>query len=73
MKKALFIFTCISFSISAFAQNIVFEAKGLLYLSDADMSAFSILDGQLRKTTEAVDQLSSLTFPLSFGNPEQIL
>lgn len=71
MKKCfLLIFTL--FVESAFAQNITFDAKGLVFLSDADMSAFTLIDGKLRKTNESSDQLSSLTFPLSYGNPAQI-
>jgi DNA-binding beta-propeller fold protein YncE len=73
MKKT-FLLTLSTFFIilNSDAQNITFDAKGLVFLSDADMSAFSIIDGKLRKSKDAKDEISTLTFPLSYGDPEQI-
>ena len=70
-KSFLFIFTLFFFH-SSLAQNITFDAKGLIFLSDADMSAFAIMNGNLQKSGENEDQISTLTFPLSYTNPEQI-
>ncbi len=56
----------------ATAQTISFDAKGLLFLSDADMSAFALSDGRLRKTKQAEDQISVVTFPLEYGNASLI-
>ncbi|WP_304235206.1 YncE family protein [Jiulongibacter sediminis] len=56
----------------ASAQNIIFDAKGLLFLTDADMSAFSIMDGNLRKMEDSKDVISTLEFPLDYGDPGQI-
>ena len=73
MKKTfLFIVSTLFILQWSFAQNITFDAKGLVFLSDADMSAFSLMDGQLRKNADAKDEISTLTFPLSYGNPGQI-
>lgn len=36
------------------------------------MSPFSIMDGNLRKSSDSKDQFSVLNFPLSFGSNEQI-
>ncbi|MFT6880280.1 MAG: hypothetical protein ACJARG_001212, partial [Arcticibacterium sp.] len=51
MTKKLFLFIFAAFlSHSAKAQNVTFDAKGLLFLSDADMSAFALMDGKLQKS-----------------------
>ncbi|SOE23953.1 hypothetical protein SAMN06298216_4325 [Spirosomataceae bacterium TFI 002] len=55
-----------------FSQSINFDAKAILYLNDADMSPYSIIDGNLRKTPGSKDQLSVLNFPLSYGSGDQI-
>lgn len=73
MKKIFLCFFAIVFtSQTGNCQNINFDAKGLVFLSDADMSAFSLIDGDLRKNANDKDEISTLTFPLSYGNPGQI-
>ncbi|UBM58464.1 hypothetical protein LAG90_16800 [Marinilongibacter aquaticus] len=56
----------------AFAQDVNFEAKGLLFLSDADMSAFSYVDGDLRKEPNNKDAVSTLSFPLGYDDHQPI-
>lgn len=54
------------------AQSISFDAKGLIFLSDADMSAFAISDGNLRKMEDSEDLLSAISFPLEYGDASLI-
>lgn len=72
IKRLISLFILGLFFNNSFGQNITFDAKGLVFLSDADMSAFSLIDGKLRKTENSVDQISTLTFPLTYGNADQI-
>ena len=67
-----FLLFLIFFTSHSYGQNITFDAKGLLFLSDADMSAFSLSDGALRKTVASEDQLSVVSFPLDYGNTSLI-
>lgn len=53
-------------------QNITFDAEGLLFLNDADMSAFCLDDGKVRKQQDNKDLLSGLVFPLNYGSSNQI-
>ncbi|MCR9062935.1 MAG: hypothetical protein NXI00_03160 [Cytophagales bacterium] len=73
MLKRCFLFLFIAVSFSSVSQNIQFDAKGLVFLSDADMSAFSIIDGNLRKMPDSKDVISTLSFPLNYGDPSQIV
>lgn len=55
-------------SISSFAQqNQAFQAKGLLFLSDADMLATSFYDNRLQSNYGQKDLLSGIVFPLSMA------
>ena len=73
MIKKLFLFIfAVSLIHLAKAQNVTFDAKGLLFLSDADMSAFALMNGKLQKSGEDEDQISALTFPLSYAKSDQI-
>ncbi len=56
----------------ALAQNITFDAKGMLFLTDSDMSPFAIMDGNLRKVSGTEDKVSTFTFPLHYGAGDQI-
>lgn len=72
MRIILTITIFLSLALNSLAQTITFDTKALIYLNDADMSAFSIVDGKLRKSIDSKDQLSTLTFPLSFDSNDQI-
>ncbi len=55
-------------ALSAVAQSPVsFNAKGLVVLSDADLSASSLIDGKLLRDNTAKDQLTIIKFPLERG------
>ena len=69
MNRLLLFF--LFFSTFCKAQNVNFSAKGLLFLTDGDMSAFALADGELRKSEGANDLISGISFPLSYSNTEQ--
>jgi DNA-binding beta-propeller fold protein YncE len=55
-------------SVPALAQSTVnFNAKGLVVISDADMSASALVDGKLLRDNAAKDQLTTIKFPLQRG------
>jgi DNA-binding beta-propeller fold protein YncE len=55
-------------SLPVLAQSpITFNAKGLVVLSDADMSASSLIDGKLLRDNTAKDQLTTIKFPIERG------
>ncbi|MCE6987694.1 WD40 repeat domain-containing protein [Dyadobacter sp. CY323] len=70
MKKVAFIAGLAAFgSISSFAQSpITFNARGLVVVSDADMSASSLVDGKLLRDNTSRDQLSTIKFPVERGS-----
>ena len=72
MKNFIFAFFTI-FTVSA--QNINFDAKGLLYLQDSDFGAFSYSTKKVDKT--GTDKMGAFMFPLqyddAFSNSEQNL
>lgn len=70
MKGLIILF--LVFPLAVFGQNITFDAEGLLFLNDADMSAFCLDDGKIRKQQDSKDILSSLIFPLDYGSSNQI-
>jgi len=56
-------------SIHAIAQSpITFNAKGLVVISDADLSASALVDGKLLRDNTAKDQLTTIKFPVERGN-----
>jgi hypothetical protein len=55
-----------SFPLVAQSQ-INFNAKGLVVLSDADLSASSLIDGKLLRDNTAKDQLTTIKFPVVRG------
>jgi WD40 repeat protein len=56
-------------SVPGLAQSQVnFNAKGLVVISDADMSASALVDGKLLKDITAKDQLTTIKFPLQRGS-----
>lgn len=72
MKRIIF---SIFISLNAFAQPISFDAKGILYLQDADFGPFSYSTGHIDKN--GTDKMGAFLFPLqledSYNNSEQIL
>lgn len=58
------------FSVPGYAQPepISFGAKGILALSDADLTASALADGNLYKARASRDALSVITFPLNRSN-----
>lgn len=74
MTKHIFIAVLLSFIFkTSFGQGVTFDAKALLFLTDADMSAFSLSDGILRKTPSRMDLISTVSFPLTYGDPDLIV
>ncbi len=70
MKKILFLFLCLQNV--TLAQNITFDAKGIIFLSDADFPAFSPDDGVFFREKGASDKLGSLLFPLRYSGANPI-
>ncbi|KQS26917.1 WD40 repeat domain-containing protein [Dyadobacter sp. Leaf189] len=70
MKKvALFAGLAALGSIPAVAQSpITFNARGLVVVSDADMSASAFVDGKLLRDNTSRDQLSTIKFPVERGS-----
>lgn len=55
-------------AVPAVAQSPVnFNARGIVVVSDADMSASALVDGKLLRDNTAKDQLTSIKFPLERG------
>ncbi|MFN8429882.1 MAG: hypothetical protein U0V04_07880 [Spirosomataceae bacterium] len=72
MKKVFFLVFSV---ITAQAQSISFEAKGLLFLNDGDFNPYSFGTGIVKKDKFASDKIGSFVFPLALdeeGN-EQVL
>lgn len=69
MKKvAIFAGLAALGAFSASAQSpISFNARGLVVLSDADLSASSLIDGKLLRDNTAKDQLTTIKFPVERG------
>lgn len=63
MKK-IFVPLFLLVSISSFSQNLSFEAKGIIAISDADMAASAFDDGKLYKEKGAKDAFSTFKLPL---------
>jgi 6-phosphogluconolactonase (cycloisomerase 2 family) len=57
----------------AFGQELTFEAKGLLYLQDADHQAFSYAKGVVEKDKNFQDKLGSVMFPLKANDSQNFL
>ena len=66
MKKvALFAGLAALGAVPAIAQSpINFNARGLVVVSDADMSASAVVDGKLLRDNTAKDLLTSIKFPI---------
>ncbi len=74
MRKVIFAATAIATGISpSFSQNslINFNARNLVVLSDADLSASTFSDGLLLRDATAKDRLTSVKFPVDRGNSIQ--
>lgn len=75
MKKSLLITLLISFK--CISQNINFEAKGILYLSDSDFNSFSYSTDLIEKDKNSTDKIGSFQFPLtyedSYNNSEKVV
>jgi len=56
-------------AIPAVAQSTInFNARGLVVVSDADLSASALVDGKLLRDITAKDQLSTIKFPVERGS-----
>ncbi|NIJ53698.1 beta-propeller fold lactonase family protein [Dyadobacter arcticus] len=56
-------------SFSSFAQApITFNARGLVVVSDGDMSASAFVDGKLLRDNTSKDQLTTIKFPVERGS-----
>jgi 6-phosphogluconolactonase (cycloisomerase 2 family) len=64
LKKTLFFLLFVTI---ANAQNISFEAKGMLYLQDGDFNSFSYSTGTIEKDKASSDKIVSFFFPLIFS------
>ncbi|MBA4849835.1 WD40 repeat domain-containing protein [Emticicia sp. BO119] len=51
-------------SITSYSQNLSFEAKGIIAISDADMAASAFADGKLYKEKGAKDAFTTFKLPL---------
>jgi DNA-binding beta-propeller fold protein YncE len=51
-------------SITSFSQNLSFEAKGIITISDADMAASAFADGKLYKEKGVKDAFTGIRLPL---------
>lgn len=74
MRKVIFAATAIATGISpSFSQNslINFNARSLVVLSDADLSASTFSDGLLLRDATAKDRLTSVKFPVDRSNSIQ--
>ena len=69
MKKVAFFAGFVALgALPAAAQSpITFNARGLVVLSDADLSASSLIDGKLLRENTAKDQLTTIKFPIERG------
>jgi len=63
MKYVLGLIIILS-SVTTFSQNLEFDAKAIIAISDADMAASALVDGKLFKEKGARDALSTIKFPL---------
>jgi WD40 repeat protein len=68
IKYLLAIFTF--FSTTVFSQQINFDAKGLILVSDVDMAASAFVDGKLLKEKGSKDLFSSIKLP--FSNSDEV-
>ncbi|WP_221391839.1 beta-propeller fold lactonase family protein [Dyadobacter sp. NIV53] len=70
MKKVFLLAGLITMgSASAFAQSSInFNAKGLVVISDADLSASALVDGKLLRDNTAKDVLTTIKFPVERGS-----
>lgn len=62
--KNLFVPLFLLVSITSFSQNLSFEAKGIIAISDADMAASAFADGKLYKEKGAKDAFTGIRLPL---------
>ncbi len=70
MRKVVLLAGMLGFSaFAAFAQTspVVFNARGLVVISDADMAASAFADGKLLRDNAAKDKLTSVKFPMVRG------
>lgn len=70
MRKVVLFAGLLGFSaFAAYAQTtpVVFNARGLVVISDADMAASAFNDGKLLRDNTAKDKLTSVKFPLERG------
>ncbi|WP_337041283.1 YncE family protein [Emticicia sp. 17c] len=63
MKK-IFVPLFLFFSITSFSQNLEFDAKGIVAISDADMAASAFVNGKLFKERGVKDAFTSIKLPL---------
>ena len=56
------------FSFQCLAQSINFEAKGILFLQDADFGTFSLATNTIERDKSASDKMGAILFPLQFGD-----
>ena len=69
MKKVALLAGLAAVGFSSFAQSpITFNARGLVVISDADMSASAFVDGKLLRDATSRDQLSTIKFPVERGS-----
>ena len=70
MKKvALFAGLAALGCVSSYAQSpITFNARGLVVISDGDMSASALVDGKLLRDNTSKDQLTTIKFPVERGS-----
>jgi DNA-binding beta-propeller fold protein YncE len=64
-----YLLACLTiFNISVFAQQINFDAKGLILISDADMAASAFANGKLLKEKGTKDLFSTIKLPFTISD-----
>ncbi len=56
------------FSLQSFAQSINFDAKGILFLQDADFGTFSLSTNTIEREKSVSDKMGAILFPLQYGD-----
>jgi 6-phosphogluconolactonase (cycloisomerase 2 family) len=70
MKKKVLILLLFGLN-NSYSQSLTFDAKGLLFLSDADFNVKQIINGTTNRNNGNVDKLGGFMFPLSLDESQQ--
>ncbi len=65
-KTNILFYSLILLCFNSFSQKPIFEAKGILYLHDADFNPFSFSLDQIEREANDQDKIGAFKFPMSF-------